>query len=43
MQDCDSAMNLIVEADVLMRGLFVALLKMVMEQDPAMLDQAVQT
>ena len=43
MQDYDLAMNLIVEADILMRGLFVASLKMVMEQDPAMLDQAVQT
>ncbi len=42
-QDYDSAMNLIVEVDVLTHSLFVALLKMVTEQDPAMLDQAVQT
>jgi hypothetical protein len=43
MQDYDSAMNRIVKVDVLTRGLFVALLKMAAEQDPAMLDQAVQT
>jgi hypothetical protein len=41
-QDYDSAMNLIVEADVLTRGMLVALLTMVTEQDPARLDQAVQ-
>jgi hypothetical protein len=37
LQDYDSAMNLIVEADVLTRGLLVALLKMVTEKDPARL------
>jgi hypothetical protein len=42
-QDYDLAMNLIVEADVLTRSLLVALLKMVTVQDPAMLDQVVQT
>jgi hypothetical protein len=42
-QDYDSAMNLIIEANVLTRGLLVALLKMVTEQDPAKLDQPVQT
>jgi hypothetical protein len=36
-------MNPIVEADVLTRSLLVALLKMVTVQDPAMLDQVVQT
>ncbi len=43
MQDYDLAMNLIIEADVLMRGLLVVLLTMVTEQDPARLDQAVRT
>jgi hypothetical protein len=43
MQDSDSVMNLIVKADVLMHGLLMALLMMVTEQDPAKLDQAVQT
>ena len=42
-QDYDLATNLIVEADVLTRSLLVALLKMVTVQDPARLDQVVQT